>query len=120
LDLLEPTPIVALNDLIASGQPIANCGVYVTLRPEVTMSIPGDTGEWVTACDGARLAGLTVKNVMKLGRLGAVSVKRIPGCRPRYHKGELEAINQDFTFPRKYTSPAEEQPGDENRPIATP
>jgi hypothetical protein len=109
--VLELTPTVVLNDLIVSEHPIASGGVYAKLPAEARMTLPSDTSdEWVTAVDGARLARLPLKTILRLGKANLLTVRRVPKTRPRYIRSELESLARDYIFPRKYPSPAAGQP----------
>jgi hypothetical protein len=76
--------------------------------------------QWLTAVDGAKVARVPMKTLMRLGKANLVTVRRVPGMRPRYNKLEMESLARDYIFPRKYSSSTEGQPGHENRPITAP
>jgi hypothetical protein len=83
------------------------------------MTIPSES-EWITAIDAALLAKLPMKTIMRLGRAGLLTVRKIPGTRPRYHRAEVEQLVDSWTFPRSTSPPTPRPPAPENRPIAAP
>jgi hypothetical protein len=53
--------------------------------------------EWVSAAAAARLAGTTPEVIRRLAKQGFISVRKLPGCDPRYLMTEVERIVQGMT-----------------------
>lgn len=66
--------------------------------------------EWESAAAAARLAGTTPEVIRRLAKQGFISVRRLPGCDPRYLMADVERISQQMTTPANRARPATPPP----------
>jgi hypothetical protein len=52
---------------------------------------------WGSAVEAARILGSSPKNIARLARSGFITVRRLPGCDPRYLMADVESLAQSMT-----------------------
>ena len=52
---------------------------------------------WISATAAARLLGCTPPQIPRLARRGLISVRRLPGCDPRYLRTDVEDLAREAT-----------------------
>lgn len=60
-----------------------------TLKPE----------DLINGAEAAKTLGVTVDQLSRMGRLGKLTVRRIPGTRPMYLRSEVEALAESSMRP---------------------
>jgi hypothetical protein len=55
--------------------------------------------EWLSSQDAAALVGIQPHNVRRLAKRRLISVRAVPGTRPRYFLGDLLRIARDSVRP---------------------
>ena len=78
------------------------------------MSSASNLSEWVSGTQAAALLGCVPKQVPKLAAKGFITVRRLPGCDPRYLLSDIERLanqattpaNQDTMDSEEFTVPA--------------
>ena len=62
---------------------------------------PGQWGEtkpaWVSGKQGSLVLGCPTDQMRQLAKMGLITVRRIPGCAPRYLLADVERLARDCT-----------------------
>jgi hypothetical protein len=90
----------------------------LALPTEAAMHKTNDRKTWLLAIEAAAIAELPLKVVMRLGRIGVITTRRIPGTRPMYSRADVESLASDYTFPRT-SHPPVSRPAQEEQHAAT-
>jgi hypothetical protein len=62
----------------------------------MTVSIKHE-GRWVSAVTASRILGCSPNRVRKLGQGAFITVRKIPGCDPRYRLDDVERLASEST-----------------------
>jgi len=68
------------------------------------MSFDDDRNTWGSAVEAARVLACDPKQVPKLAAKGFITVRRLPGCDPRYLISDVERLASQATVPATFKS----------------
>ena len=68
------------------------------------MSSDDDQSTWGSAVEAARVLACDPKQVPKLAAKGFITVRRLPGCDPRYLMSDVERLASQATVPATFRS----------------
>lgn len=80
------------------------------------MSVDSSHQQWISGADAARLLGCAPRQVPKLASKGFLTVRRLPGCDPRYLRSDVDRLACQATQPASVEPPGAEGTAD---PMAT-
>jgi hypothetical protein len=79
-----------------------------------------DARQWLLAQEAAVLAQLNMRAIVRLGKMGLIGTRKIPGTRVSYSRSDVEKLSSDYFFPATHPSVAGGPPAHEAQPIAAP
>ena len=63
------------------------------------MTSDSDKPEWVSGAEAGRRLACDPKQVPKLAAKGLLTVRRLPGCAPRYLRCDVDRLASEATVP---------------------